>query len=84
MSFKVQMQMMGIFWFDASADGYYTGAKLGKEGRKGGREGGREGGEGGNQNAKLQRILQFPNRNLFESTELLLLLLLFLHQEAFI
>jgi hypothetical protein len=55
--------------FDASSDGY-TGAKLGKEGR--GSEGGREG-----IRMQLQRILQFPNKNLFDSTELLLLLLLF-------
>lgn len=44
-----------------------------KEGR--GRERGRE--EGRESECSWQRILQFPNNNLFHSTELLLLLLLF-------
>jgi hypothetical protein len=83
MSFKVQMQMMGIFGLMPHQMGTTLEPSWGrKEGRKEGREGGRE--REGIRMQKLQRILQFPNRNLFESTELLLLLLLFLHQEAFI
>jgi hypothetical protein len=48
---KVQMQMMGIFLFDASGSRWVHWSQVGEgREREGEREGGR-GGEGGNQNA---------------------------------